>query len=999
MGGGEATTINLQRLLQSIISSDVLECRTELINQLGELDLSEKSEFVSLIESLTIFWDDSTCLDVSQCMLNKAILRVAAKYLEKDISECLEGLLSLGTKASIWTAKHFSMTLTSMEESQEEHSSIFFQLVLELLSFSAASFSTLSRSPVVGQKVFMATVELFIIKQLNLAKTTIAEIKTIHSVASEVLKVAQEVLNAAIRLCRAYHQALNSGSSGLKTVNDSVSTDDEKVDHVNHITRITTCTIDCLYELGILAAGGGGSLVSVLNVSWKGLVTLLQLCTGDIAAKVSVTDILLTLISLATESLKCAAESWSKRKEDISSTEAKRAFVPVKFYLINAVRILSLFSYQAFTIYKEVTLFGLMVLTFGITLSKDTRLKASSEALTELLEPTSCLLFHTLLNTVEMKEETKFEILDWLFTDPKEVNTNPMSSMAEIFTITCEAMPRTRMLLPGRVVLFLNLLKNSPDLSEDARLGISRKLVWLFDCLIDDDVYSNILDLQFPVLYGSGSSARLVWQPMYLSVLHALKTFMVVVSSSLVWEEVETFLLGNLLHPHFFLRETVMELWCFIVRHADIDMVNDIIDKLFSLLNCVVSSESVLIPGSALRMVARSICVLLSHAPQSLIDQVYSYITSDDRSPSLAIVYVTLLIEGFPLDLLSDKMKKLATQRIITGFHSFMETNNRKLRLDHISKSCSTNFVGAPVYALSSALRCLLISSSDIDAKTLKFTLSLIQGYKTSAETLKDTYCKLLNQTLAIISNSKHLYTCVEMEEIISELQTLFNTKSVISDPRLQQCKPDLSVLMGSIGDLEIVEAEGSSIIPALLEIYHMLLRDRHWAVVHSAISAFGYFAARTTISQLYRFVPDDAALSFDINSGSNIEDERFMSEMKAFLEKEGALTEVAPSKDQLDLLANEAQKLKELIEKSLSIEDSVDNMEIDSENPVNKKRKLPDEISEGMALLRNGLKIMGSGLSQWEQNPDSMEFQNFSSQLSCLEDVISHLATFTETR
>ncbi|KAL5697850.1 hypothetical protein ACHQM5_028960 [Ranunculus cassubicifolius] len=196
---------------------------------------------------------------------------------------------------------------------------------------------------------------------------TIAEIKTIHSVASEVLKVAQEVLNAAI-------------------------------------TRITTCTTDCLYELGILAAGGGGSLVSVLNVSWKGLVTLLQLCTGDIAAKVSVTDILLTLISLAMESLKCAAESWSKRKEDISSTEAKRAFVPVKFYLINAVRILSLFSYQAFTIYKEVTLCGLMVLTFGITLSKDTRLKASSEALTELLEPTSCLLFHTLLNTVKMKK-------------------------------------------------------------------------------------------------------------------------------------------------------------------------------------------------------------------------------------------------------------------------------------------------------------------------------------------------------------------------------------------------------------------------------------------------------------------------------------------------------------------------------------------------------------------------------------------------------------------
>ena len=114
----------------------------------------------------------------------------------------------------------------------------------------------------------------------------------------------------------------------------------------NHIMNITTVTVEKLFELGILAANDGGSLVAILNVSWKGLVTMLQLAKGKLLVKVKVADIVVSLISLVNSSLKCAAEAWSySLKETVSVTEARRIFVPIKFYLINAGKISSLYPW------------------------------------------------------------------------------------------------------------------------------------------------------------------------------------------------------------------------------------------------------------------------------------------------------------------------------------------------------------------------------------------------------------------------------------------------------------------------------------------------------------------------------------------------------------------------------------------------------------------------------------------------------------------------------
>ncbi|KAK9160126.1 hypothetical protein Syun_006467 [Stephania yunnanensis] len=941
--------------------------------------------------------------DITQCRTGVWILKLDSSLLDLDECGGIFNSLSLSTKASLCCRKHLEMTLSSSEESQEEeHANIFFQAMLLLLLESSSAIPEMMIT-CVGGKGLMLTAEKFVVEQLNLVKASILDIKRINSIASEVMKSVQEVLNSSVKLCKTYAQVLKSEADGM--IDDKNGTiDGERLDNVNYVGKLLTFTTDFMYELGIIAATADANLVTILNISWKGVVALLQLGNEGLAAKVNVADIISSLISLATGSLKHTAESWSSKcKEGVTVNEAKRSVLPVKFYLINAVRILSQCPCKVSTIYKDITQCVLMISTLGISLCREPHLKASSEALVEFLEPTSCCLLHTLLISDEVEQETKFKILNWLFTDekhssyasPGEANRSP-TFMEGVFTLYCDNMPRERALILGQVSLFLNLLRSSPDLKEDGIIGISQKLEWFFHCLIDEDVYSSILVLKIPVfLSRAGSSPGLVWQCLFSSLLLALKVFVVVASPSVAWGNVEFFLLENFLHPHFLIWEINMELWCFIVRGAGLEMVNDIMCKLCSLFKLMASFRPFPANICALRKMARSICMLLSYATQPSIDQVYCFI-SDDRSPAACIMYVALLMEGFPLKSLSDGLKKHAIHRIISSYHSFIEKNEKKLQVDGPSRSFDSYILCAPVYAISSALQYHQVNSADVNEKTLKFIITTINGYKGAMGVLKEVYCKLLSKSLAIVSNAKHLYASDVMQEVILELQPLFGTKNIGSDVLLDHCKPDLSFFMAGLARMDIKEDEGSTIYSALWDMYGMLLRERHWANIHLAISAFGYFAARTSCNQLWRFVPQDAALSFDPNTG-NVTDDRFMSELKAFLDKEGALLVVTPSTEQYAILVKEALILKETVDKISNIklrDSSPDIMEIDSESHVTKKRKLPDGISEGVVLLQSGLKVMGDGLAQLQQQQHGSHdlHEKFSTQLSRLEDVIYHL-------
>ncbi|XP_056158688.1 uncharacterized protein LOC130134889 [Syzygium oleosum] len=114
--------------------SQVVEARVQLITGLGELELREKSDIAFAVESLVTFWEDYTCLDVTQCILHKAIVQVATKFLKPTLCGGLTPFLTLGAQASIWCKKHLQMTIMSMEESQEEeHCKMFYGVTYLLL--------------------------------------------------------------------------------------------------------------------------------------------------------------------------------------------------------------------------------------------------------------------------------------------------------------------------------------------------------------------------------------------------------------------------------------------------------------------------------------------------------------------------------------------------------------------------------------------------------------------------------------------------------------------------------------------------------------------------------------------------------------------------------------------------------------------------------------------------------------------------------------------------
>ncbi|KAL2923155.1 putative F-box only protein 9, partial [Bienertia sinuspersici] len=826
----------------------------------------------------------------------------------------------------------------------------------------------------------------------------------IHCFTSELLKGVELVLESVMKLCKVYSQTVNWNLCSEIADKDSCGLDNKEAAHLNHVVYIIKYTIEKLSEVGTLAADSGGNLVTILNLSWKGVVSLLQLGEGALAVKINIGEIILILISMATDSLKCAAESWCTSFDQmISVSESKRVFLPIKFYLINAIRISSQYPHQAFSVYQEITFCVLLLTTLRVTFSREKNLKNICEAMEEHLKPTSVHLLKSLLNSTQLNKDQKLKILDWLFTEKSGLlfsstghGTDIQKGLLDdIFSITCEAMSTARILLLGRVSLFMDLLKISHGLEENVTLGITRKLQWCLDVLVAEEVYSSALVLQIPSSLADGKSLVLTWEPLLVSIVHAMKIFMIVAAGTQAWCEVELFLLDNFFHPHFLCWEIVMELWCFLVRHAEDTTIDAVIDKLCSLYNMIANSDSLASLHCTLRKMARSMCLLLASCTTSVVDRVYSFIMTDVRSHLSAVMFAALLLEGFQLDLLSNNVRIAATERIFNEYIHFVD--------DYVERPlncCSSDAFGAPVAALCSGLQSMQIDASGIDKKAMKFLLAVIQTYKTSIDRItKNHCCRLLSEALRIISTAKHLYGNDQMEDIIIKLKDMFISEPTGKESELQKCKPALASFLSSLGHMEMSESEENIKTSAVSQLYHMLLRERNWALSHLAISAFGYFAARTSCTQLWRFVPPDAALSFDLKTGSNANGERFMSELKVFLDKEAALpAATASTSDQFELVLKDGLILKELFQRNSDfVVDGIgcDNMETDHETISNKRRKLPDGISRGMELLHNGLRIIGKGLSVWQQ--DQLHYvkldETILTQFSRLEDMVNQLA------
>ncbi|KAL6901856.1 hypothetical protein ACP4OV_004732 [Aristida adscensionis] len=974
-------------LLEAIKSSEVLEDRIALINQLHGSPQYSADDLSLVLGSLS----------------------VALKCLDMDTAACLGLFLALGAKASSWCRKHLLFSAESIDESQEvqeeEHSRLLPEIISLTLNISIKLLPSSARCVTVDM---VHTIGDFIPDLLILMECSIVDNKNIQGAGPDIARIVPVFLDETIKVCKAYSEITKADNCKGNMLKEEGTVKHSELDLIGNVTRITASTIQTLCKMGTYAASSGGSQVTLLNASWKGVVSLLQIGKGMVERKINVGDIILTLVTLSIESLRVAAETFcTPVLGALGTAEARRAFLPIKFFLINAVRICSAYPSEAMAIHKNIIKCALVISSSSILFSKDPQLKAVNEALVELLERNSFGLLDTLLKSSEVTPESKCQIVHYLLqneevhtgqADQREIN---LASLDCIFPMDSDVEHRNRALLPAEIILFLHFLNASPWLREEVVIELSKKLQALPNILISEDIYSFVLGCEIPCLHGPDHSRVVVWQPVYTYLIQALKTFMITaVASSVAWNELEAFLFENLFHPHYLCLEIITELWCFFVRYAETETSKYLVNQIFLLLKTVASPEKVLAPLSVFRKVAHAFCIILSYASSATVDQIYTFLLNEENCSKSSILHLALLMEGFPFDSLSGAVKELAVKKMFSSFAGYMESCSKNQRAINLPTS-SLGVPGLPVHALASALqRCKIKDGNIIDKKSItaifKFTIALINMFGSSLDSSKDHLAKHIGSMLDIISNTRHLCVLSDLGKLTLELHTLFLSSADKSNAVLSQCKPSMASFMAILGHLNVTEDYASMLCSAIQDLFHFMLREQHWALMHLAMGSFGYFAARTSFTELWKFVPGDAALSYNAITGMVIDENGFMLELRDFLQKEAALHASSRwSEQQICLLVSEGRALKKLVEaySEIPVVSEPEKLSMPKDASA-RKRKMPDGVCEGMALMQNGLKVMRSAFNE----ADLAELKDrFAAHLSRLEDAVSQIASLSD--
>ncbi|CAN6876920.1 unnamed protein product, partial [Brassica oleracea] len=137
------------------------------------------------------------------------------------------------------------------------------------------------------------------------------------------------VIDSVVCLCKEFSPIVSRDMNEMNTNGDVERARIEEGNTVSNLVSIITLGVTSLCELGMLNITFVPNIpLSLINTSWKGVITLLQIDKQTLASKVDVGEIILKLITLIKESLRLAAEAWScSGKETISATEARRVFL------------------------------------------------------------------------------------------------------------------------------------------------------------------------------------------------------------------------------------------------------------------------------------------------------------------------------------------------------------------------------------------------------------------------------------------------------------------------------------------------------------------------------------------------------------------------------------------------------------------------------------------------------------------------------------------------
>jgi hypothetical protein len=219
--------------------------------------------------------------------------------------------------------------------------------------------------------------------------------------------------------------------------------------------------------------------------------------------------------------------------------------------------------------------------------------------------------------------------------------------------------------------------------------------------------------------------------------------------------------------------------------------------------------------------------------------------------------------------------------------------------------------------------------------------------------------------------------------------------------------KSSLAELLSSLSAFEFQEEVGNPAIEALWYLYHTVLREQHWALVHSGLTSFGHFAEQTPCNELWRFVPSDPGLASDVQGSSQSGSDMFMSTLKAHLEKETMCTSLTVLDTDIDLLHQEArkqrssyfrllqQKEREIPEEKTIVID-LDSMDVDTRPSKTlglKDKSKPDEVKTAILMLQEGFSLLSNISPEWLSRSDAkQEWRSVISQLAVVNKKLASL-------
>lgn len=198
--------------------------------------------------------------------------------------------------------------------------------------------------------------------------------------------------------------------------------------------------------------------------------------------------------------------------------------------------------------------------------------------------------------------------------------------------------------------------------------------------------------------------------------------------------------------------------------------------------------------------------------------------------------------------------------------------------------------------------------------------------------------------------------------------------------------KVSLAEFLSSLSSFEFPEVVDNPLSEALWYLYHTVLREQHWALVHCGLESFGHFAEHTPCNELWRFVPSDPGLASDVPESTESGADLFMSTLKCYLEKETMCASLIVSDKEIDLLQQEAkkqrrsyfqslqQKEREIPEEKTIVVD-LDSMDLDVRPPKtvgrNDKSK-PDQVETAFFMLQEGFSLLSNMSTEWLSRSDA---------------------------